>query len=83
MRTSLRGSFSPSQRPEQGRKNWKAIQLTGNATVAAVASRDEERSRGFIAECQAEAPMDKRSRLITMLFRLRLRGEGNNLPSWR
>src|SRR5512147_2723758 len=40
------------------RKNWKAIQLTGNSTVAAVASRDRERSRRFIAECQAEAPMD-------------------------
>jgi predicted dehydrogenase len=39
------------------RKNWRAIQLTGNSTVAAVASRDRERSRRFIAECQAEAPM--------------------------
>ena len=39
------------------RKNWKAIQLTGNSTVAAVASRDRERSRRFIAECQAEAPV--------------------------
>lgn len=40
------------------RKNWKAIQLTGNGTVTAVASRDPERSRRFIAECQAEAPME-------------------------
>jgi len=40
------------------RKNWKAIQLTGNSTVAAVASRDLERSRRFIAECQAEAPVE-------------------------
>jgi predicted dehydrogenase len=39
------------------RKNWKAIQLTSNSTVTAVASRDLERSRRFIAECQAEAPM--------------------------
>lgn len=39
------------------RKNWKAIRNTRNATVAAVASRDAERSRRFIAECQAEAPM--------------------------
>lgn len=45
---------------EIARKNWKAIQLTGNATVAAVASRDAERSRRFIDECQAEAPMDVR-----------------------
>src|SRR2546425_11835460 len=43
---------------EIARKNWKAIQLTGNSTVAAVASRDLERSRRFIAECQAEAPME-------------------------
>jgi len=40
------------------RKNWKAIQLTGNSTVTAVASRNRERSRRFIAECQAEAPME-------------------------
>jgi predicted dehydrogenase len=40
------------------RKNWKAVQLTGNATIVAVASRDLERSRQFIAECQAEAPID-------------------------
>ncbi len=40
------------------RKNWKAIRNTGNATVVAVASRDLEKSRRFIAECQHEAPMD-------------------------
>lgn len=40
------------------RKNWKAIHHTGNGTVVAVASRDIERSRRFIAECQAQAPMD-------------------------
>jgi predicted dehydrogenase len=40
------------------RKNWKAIRNTGNSTVAAVASRDVERSRRFIDECQAEAPME-------------------------
>lgn len=40
------------------RKNWKAIFNTGNATVVAVASRDLEKSRRFIAECQAVAPMD-------------------------
>jgi predicted dehydrogenase len=39
------------------RKNWKAIQLTGNSTIVAVASRDQERSRQFITECQAEAPV--------------------------
>ena len=40
------------------RKNWKGIQSSGNATVVAVASRDVERGRRFIEECQAEVPMD-------------------------
>lgn len=40
------------------RKNWKAIQLSGNAAVTAVASRDSERCRKFIADCQAQAPME-------------------------
>jgi len=40
------------------RKNWKAIQLTGNSTVTAVASRDMERSRRFIADCQGQARME-------------------------
>lgn len=39
------------------RKNWKAIRNSGNAIVAAVASRDAKRSRKFIEECQIEAPM--------------------------
>jgi predicted dehydrogenase len=39
------------------RKNWKAIRNTGNATVVAVASRDVKRSRQFIEDCQAQAPM--------------------------
>lgn len=43
---------------EIARKNWKAIQLSGNSTVTAVASRDPERSRRFVAECQQEAPME-------------------------
>ena len=42
------------------RKNWKALHNTGNGIVTAVASRDMERTRRFIAECQAltafEAP---------------------------
>jgi predicted dehydrogenase len=37
------------------RKNWKAILNSGNGLVTAVASRDQERSRQFIAECQREA----------------------------
>ncbi len=43
---------------EIARKNWKGIQLTGNSVVVAVASRDLERSRRFISQCQAEAPME-------------------------
>ncbi len=37
-----------------GRKNWKAIFNSGNSVVAAVASRDAEKSRRFIADCQRE-----------------------------
>lgn len=38
------------------KKNWKAIQCSGNAIVAAVATRDPARTRQFIAERQAESP---------------------------
>ena len=41
-----------------GRKNWRAIQNSGNATVVAVASRDLQRCLQFISECQADAPME-------------------------
>ncbi len=37
-----------------GRKNWKAIFHSGNAVVSAVASRDAQKSRDFIADCQRE-----------------------------
>jgi predicted dehydrogenase len=37
-----------------GRKNWKAIFHSGNAVVSAVASRDVEKSRKFIGDCQRE-----------------------------
>jgi predicted dehydrogenase len=37
------------------RKNWKAIWNSGNGCVTAVASRDAQRSRRFIDECQAQA----------------------------
>jgi predicted dehydrogenase len=39
------------------RKNWQAIALAGNATVAAVASRSLDRGRRFVAECQAARPL--------------------------
>jgi predicted dehydrogenase len=38
------------------RKNWCAIRHSGNGLVAAVASRSLDRSRKFIAECQADTP---------------------------
>jgi len=41
-----------------GRKNWKAVFHSGNSIVTAVASRDEERSRKFISECQSEAAFE-------------------------
>ena len=37
------------------RKNWKAIHNSGNSVVTALASREIERGRKFIRECQAEA----------------------------
>jgi predicted dehydrogenase len=40
------------------RKNWKGIWHSGNSIVTAVASRNAERSRQFIAECQPEKPFD-------------------------
>jgi len=40
------------------RKNWPAIFNSGNCVVTAVASRDLERSRRFIAECQAKTPFE-------------------------
>jgi predicted dehydrogenase len=42
------------------RKNWKAIRNAGNSALAAVASRDAERARRFIEECQADVPMTPR-----------------------
>src|ERR1035437_4815954 len=37
-----------------GKKNWKAIFNSGNCIVTAVASRDVNKSRKFIDECQRE-----------------------------
>jgi predicted dehydrogenase len=39
-----------------GRKNWKAIFNSGNCTVAAVASRELEKSHKFIDDCQRDFP---------------------------
>jgi predicted dehydrogenase len=41
-----------------GKKNWKAILNSGNCVVSAVASRDVQKSREFIRECQDENAFD-------------------------
>jgi predicted dehydrogenase len=41
------------------KKNWQAIQSSGNAVIAALATRDLARTREFIAERQAAAPFAK------------------------
>lgn len=41
-----------------GRKNWKAILNSGNCVVSAVASRNVQKSREFIRECQDENSFD-------------------------
>ena len=43
---------------EIARKNWLAIRNAENCTLTAVASRDLERCRRFIADCQLHAPFD-------------------------
>lgn len=41
---------------EIARKNWQGMLHAGNATLAAVASRDADRAKRFVADCQARAP---------------------------
>jgi len=43
---------------EIARKNWKAILNSNNGVVVAVASRDQQRSRRFIDQCQSRAPFE-------------------------
>lgn len=40
------------------RKNWRAIRLSGQGTVVAVASRDPVQARRLVVECQGEEPFD-------------------------
>jgi predicted dehydrogenase len=40
------------------RKNWKGIWHSGNSIITAVASRNADRSRQFITECQKEKAFD-------------------------
>lgn len=42
------------------RKNWKAIQLSGNGVVAGVSSRSSSRADEFIDQCLAEVPFANR-----------------------
>jgi len=41
------------------RKNWKAIRHSGNSLVTAVASRDLNRARRFVEECQRSEPFER------------------------
>jgi len=41
-----------------GRKNWLAAFNAGNCVVSAVASRDVDRSRKFISDCQGKVPFE-------------------------
>src|ERR1035437_9175806 len=45
-------------------KNWNAIWNSQNGCVTAVASRDPQRSRRFIDECQAQAPFPSAPRAL-------------------
>src|SRR5262245_5413832 len=49
---------------EIAQKNWRAIFNSGNGVVTAVASRDAQRSRDFIALCQREAPFIETPRAL-------------------
>lgn len=49
---------------EIAKKNWKAIWNSQNGVVVAVASRDKERGRRFIEECQGQAPFKATPRAI-------------------
>ncbi len=46
------------------RKNWRAIRLSGNSRVVAVASRSAEAANRFIDECSAEVPYPQRPEAI-------------------
>ena len=50
-----------------GRKNWKAIFNSGNCVVAAVASRDAQKSRKFIDDCQREFAFAETPRALRQL----------------
>lgn len=41
------------------RKNWKAIRHSGNSVVTMVASRDGNRARRFVEDCQRQEPFER------------------------
>ncbi|HEX3149271.1 MAG TPA: Gfo/Idh/MocA family oxidoreductase [Gemmataceae bacterium] len=47
------------------RKNWKAIRLAENATLAAVGSRDVAKAKTFIDECSIEVPFAAKPQACT------------------
>ena len=49
---------------EIARRNWEAIRNTGNATLVAVASRDQSRAQAFIDACQAQVPFPTSPRAV-------------------
>ena len=49
---------------EIARKNWQAIRNAPNCTLTAVASRDGEKGRRFVALCQSHAPLDPPPRVF-------------------
>jgi predicted dehydrogenase len=46
------------------RKNWQAIRRASNCTLTAVASRDLDRSRRYIGQCQQCVPFDPSPRAL-------------------
>jgi predicted dehydrogenase len=46
------------------RKNWQAIRFAPNCTLTTVASRQIDRSRQFVAECQSHAPFPQPPRCL-------------------
>ena len=46
------------------RKNWPAIRHSGNCIVTGVASRDLERARQFVRDCQQQEAFEKEPRLF-------------------
>lgn len=57
-RTIIRWGFVSTA--EVGRKNWRAIALSGNGRVTAVASASKERAEEFVDACQKYWPFEQR-----------------------